>query len=84
MQLARYHFRSQMRFIHGLVRELGLADDVAHGEDVRHVGSHVDVDVEETTAYGLQDQVVYLRAGAATRALLPAPPSSQMGDSNFF
>ena len=36
-----------MRIMHGLVREHGLPDDVADGEDVRHVGS--DIDREEAT-----------------------------------
>ena len=33
--------------MHGLVRQHGLADDVADGEDVGHVGAHLDVDVDE-------------------------------------
>jgi thiol:disulfide interchange protein DsbA len=32
-----------MRLVHRLVRQHGLADDVADGEDVRHVGAHLDV-----------------------------------------
>ena len=36
-----------MRLVHRLVRQHGLADDVADGEDVRHVGAHLDVDVDE-------------------------------------
>ncbi len=31
----------------GLVRQHGLAHDVANGEDVRHVGAHLNVDVDE-------------------------------------
>jgi hypothetical protein len=27
----------------------GLANDVADGEDVRHVGAHLDVDVDEAS-----------------------------------
>jgi len=31
------------------VRQHGLAHDVADGEDVRHIGAHLDVDVDEAT-----------------------------------
>jgi hypothetical protein len=31
------------------VRQHGLARDVANGEDVRHVGAHLNVDVDEIT-----------------------------------
>ena len=33
------HFRRHLAFVHRLVRQHGLADDVADGEDVRHVGA---------------------------------------------
>ena len=33
--------------MHGFVRQHGLADDVADGEDVGHVGAHLDVDGDE-------------------------------------
>jgi hypothetical protein len=36
-----------MRLVHGLVRQHGLAHDVADGKDVRHVGTHLDVDIDE-------------------------------------
>ncbi|MNT94502.1 hypothetical protein D3C72_2362060 [compost metagenome] len=36
-----------MRFVYRLVRQHGLAHDVADGEDVRHVGAHLLVDVDE-------------------------------------
>jgi hypothetical protein len=36
-----------MRFVRRLVGEHRLADDVADGEDVRHVGAHLDVDRNE-------------------------------------
>ena len=35
--------------VHRLVRQHGLACDGAGGKDVRHVGAHLDVDVDETT-----------------------------------
>ena len=38
-----------MRVMHGLVRQHGLAHNVADGEDVRHVGAHLDVLIDETT-----------------------------------
>ena len=34
-------------FMHRLVRQHRLADDVADGEDVRHVGAHLRVDGDE-------------------------------------
>ena len=40
-------FGRHMRLVHRLVRQHGLADDVANGKDVRHVGAHLDVDVDE-------------------------------------
>ncbi len=36
-----------MRLVHRLVRQHGLAHDVANGEDVRHVGAHLDVHVDK-------------------------------------
>ena len=51
-----------MRPLHRLVRQHGLAHDVADGEDVGHVGSHLDADVDEAV-------VVYL-AECATLILL--------------
>ena len=46
-QLTGNHFSRHMRFVHRLVRQHGLTDDVANGEDVRHVGAHLDIDVDE-------------------------------------
>ena len=45
--LAMRGFRGDMRFVHRLVRQHRLADDVADREDVRHVGAHLLVDVDE-------------------------------------
>jgi len=56
LQFTGDHFGGHMRFVHRLVRQHGLAHDVADGEDVRHVGAHLDV-------HGLQHQVVHLRCG---------------------
>ena len=36
-----------MRFVHRLVRQHRLADDVANGEDVGHVGTHLDIDLDQ-------------------------------------
>ena len=36
-----------MRLVHRLVRQHRLADDVTDGEDVRHIGAHLDSDVDE-------------------------------------
>ena len=83
LQLARYYFCSYVCFMHGLVRQHGLAHDVADGENMGHISALLDVYVDEATvcdgdagfvsgnlfavggtAYGLQDQVVYLLLGA--------------------
>ena len=47
LQFTGNHFSSHMRLMHRLVRQHGLAHDVADGEDVRHVCAHLDVDVDE-------------------------------------
>ena len=36
-----------MAFVHRFVCQHGLANDVADGEDVRHVGAHLNVYVDE-------------------------------------
>ena len=40
-------FCRYVRLMHRLVRQHGLAHNVADGEDVGHVGAHLDVDVDE-------------------------------------
>src|SRR5690606_40182167 len=45
--LARDRFGGNMPFMHGLVSQHGLPDDVADGIDVRHVGAHLPVDRNE-------------------------------------
>ena len=45
--LAARHLGGDVGFVHRLVREHRLADDVADREDVRHVGAHLLVDVDE-------------------------------------
>jgi hypothetical protein len=40
-------FGGHVGFMHGLVGEHGLADDVADGEDVGHVGAHLGIDGDE-------------------------------------
>ena len=42
--LAGGHLGGDVAFVHRLVREHRLADDVADREDVRHVGAHLAVD----------------------------------------
>ena len=49
LQFTCYYFRSYVRFLHGLVRQHGLADDVAHEENVGHVGAHLNIDVDKVT-----------------------------------
>ena len=36
-----------MRLMHRFVLQHGLADDVADGEDMGHVGAHLDIDVDK-------------------------------------
>src|SRR5690606_4709116 len=45
--LAGGRFGGDMTFMHRLVGEHGLADDIADGENVRHVGAHLRIDVDE-------------------------------------
>ena len=45
--LAGGDFRRELAFVRGFVRQHRLADDVADGEDVRHVGAHLPVDLDE-------------------------------------
>jgi hypothetical protein len=40
-------FGRHVGFMHRLVGQHGLADDVADGEDVRHVGAHLGIDRDE-------------------------------------
>ena len=49
MQFACNHFSRHMRLVHRFVRQHRLAHDVADGEDVGHVGAHLDIDVDEDT-----------------------------------
>jgi hypothetical protein len=35
--------------MHGLVRQHGLADDVANGKNVGHGGAHLEVDINKTS-----------------------------------
>ena len=49
LQFASNNFSGHMRFVDRLVRQHGLANDVADGEDVRDVGAHLDIDVDEAT-----------------------------------
>ena len=47
LQFTGDDFGSHMGFVHRLVGQHRLADDVADGEDVRHIGAHLDIDVDE-------------------------------------
>ena len=61
--LAGGSFRCHVGFMHGLVRQHRLAHQIADGEDVRHVGAHLAVDVDEAT-------VRHLHAGLVGSELL--------------
>lgn len=52
--LAVRGFRRHVGLVHGLVRQHRLADDVADRKDVRHVGAHLAVDLDEA-AVGHRD-----------------------------
>jgi len=71
-QFTGHHFGGHMRFVHRLVRQHGLADHVANGEDVRYVGAHLDVDVDEAAVCDGRTGLVgsHLFANAADR---PSP-----------
>src|SRR5690554_6041216 len=45
---ARDDFGRHMAFMHGFVRQHGLAHDIAYGMDVRHIRAHLAVDLNET------------------------------------
>ena len=47
LQLACYDFGRHMGLVHCLVRQHRLSNDVADGKDVRHIGAHLDVDIDE-------------------------------------
>ena len=49
LQFTGDDFRCHVGFVHRLIRQHGLADDVADGEDVGHVGAHLDVGVDEAS-----------------------------------
>ena len=46
-QFTSNHSSGHMRFVHRFVRQYGLADDVTDGEDVRHVGAHLNIDIDK-------------------------------------
>jgi hypothetical protein len=41
------HFSGHMGFMHRFVRQHGLANDVTNSKDVRYVGAHLAIDVDE-------------------------------------
>ena len=56
--LACGSFRCHVGFMHGLVRQHRLADQIADGEDVRHVGAHLAVDFDEAAVRHLHAGLV--------------------------
>ncbi len=71
--LACGNLGSDVRFMDGLVRQHGLADDVADGEDVRHVGAHLAVDRDEAALIDGHARLV----GADLLAVRAAPGGLQ-------
>ena len=49
LRVNRNYFGCHVRLIHRLAHKHGLAHDVANDEDVRHIGAHLDVDINEAT-----------------------------------
>ena len=47
--MTRRYFGRNVRFMHRLVRQHRLPDQVADGEDVRYVGTHLVIDRDEAT-----------------------------------
>ena len=72
--LAVRGFGGHVRFVHRLVRQHRLADDVADGEDVRHVGAHLLVDLDEA-AVGHRDAGLVGADLLAVRACGRPPPA---------
>lgn len=42
------YLRYYMGFMHRFACQHGLTDDIANSKDVRHVGVHLDIDVDES------------------------------------
>src|SRR5690606_25392328 len=61
-------FGGDVGLVHRLVRQHGLADDVADGVDVRHVGAHLLVDLDEATVGNLHAGLVGVNVLAVGRA----------------
>jgi hypothetical protein len=49
LQLACDHFCGHMRFVHGFVGKHRLADDVTNRKNMRHVGAHLNIHIDEAT-----------------------------------
>jgi hypothetical protein len=64
-----------MRLVHGFVGWHVLTYDVAGGEDVRHVGAHLDVDVDEASVgdgdTGFVGSDFFCRSGCGLRLAIP-------------
>ena len=73
-RLAVRRLGRDMRLVHRLVRQHRLADDVADGEDVRHVGAHLLVDLDEA-AIGDRDAGLVGADLLAVRAAARPPPA---------
>ena len=72
-------FRRDLALVRRLVGEHRLADDVADGEDVRHVGAHLLVDRDEAALVDRDAR----RLGADRRAVGPAPDRDQHRVEHF-
>ncbi len=66
--LAGGDFRRELAFVRGLVRQHRLADQIADGEDVRHVGAHLPVDRDEAAFGDLHAGLVGVDPVAVRRA----------------
>ncbi|KAG1444560.1 hypothetical protein G6F57_017787 [Rhizopus arrhizus] len=66
--LAGRGFRRHVAFMHRFVRQHRLADDVANGVDVRHVGAHLAIDRNEATLGDLHARLLGIDLPAVRRA----------------
>src|SRR3546814_8261584 len=65
---ARRDFGRKLARVRGLVRQHRLADEVADGEDVRHVGAHLRVYVDEAALAHAHAGLARIELAAVRRA----------------
>ena len=76
--MAGRDFGGDVRFMDSLVGQHRLTDEVADGEDVRHVGAHLGIDIDEATV-GHRDALKFHKPNGTTtpmNQLLALSPST--------